>query len=303
MRHSTEAQTSKSTDTHFYLCHTLALWQASKNRLFVTWRCLPSGLDCYNVGPDSRCFCGHSYKAHAWYNTKSKRVHCRCPKCDCKGFDYIPGHGSFWPRCVCKHEHGDHRVRGVMGRCHKGRSCSCTGYHTAMSCACGYGWAEHATVIETRKERAASGRPCKTMGGDNVGSASSGAVTDFKALLPGVERVHVIGDAAYGNGGSSGGARALPRYGGAGGGAGAAAGGGGGGRGMLRDSGSSRRAGASAGAWRRNSTGSGSGNGSDSYTGSYNRRRGGRAGSKPGGSSSGYAAAVRSGSIKGGHET
>ena len=40
--------------------------EAATNRLYVSWRCMTTGRDCYNVGPDSRCFCGHSYKAHAW---------------------------------------------------------------------------------------------------------------------------------------------------------------------------------------------------------------------------------------------
>ena len=39
---------------------------AAANRLFPVWRCLQTGVDCYSIGPDSRCFCGHSYKSHAW---------------------------------------------------------------------------------------------------------------------------------------------------------------------------------------------------------------------------------------------
>lgn len=70
--------------------------EAAKNRLFVTWTNLKTGMDCYNVGPDSRCFCGHSYKAHAWWETESKRVRCRCPGCRCACFDYVAGHGSWW---------------------------------------------------------------------------------------------------------------------------------------------------------------------------------------------------------------
>ena len=72
----------------------------SGRRLFVSWRHLPSGADCVLVGPHARCFCGHSYKAHAWYNTDTKRVHCRCPGCECAGFEYVVGHGAWW---ICKH--------------------------------------------------------------------------------------------------------------------------------------------------------------------------------------------------------
>ena len=62
--------------------------RTAPNRLFVSWttkEAHASGTDCYLVGPDSRCFCGHSYKAHAWWDTSTKRVACRCPGCECKG--------------------------------------------------------------------------------------------------------------------------------------------------------------------------------------------------------------------------
>ena len=168
--------------------------KAKANRLFVTWTCAPTGMDCYNVGPDSRCFCGHSYKAHAWYNTKSKRVHCRCPGCKCKGFDYIPGHGSFWPRCVCKHGHERHRKAGVGVACDTPR-CGCARYHCAMSCACGYGWDQHRTVIQNKRERMASGkRVANLAGGDAaLATAACGAVTDFTSLVSGVERAQLGG--------------------------------------------------------------------------------------------------------------
>lgn len=157
---------------------------------------MPTGMDCYNVGPDSRCFCGHSYKAHAWYNTSSKRVHCRCPGCKCKGFDYIPGHGSFWPRCVCKHGHERHRKAGVGVACDAPR-CGCTAYHCAMSCACGYHWDQHATVIQNKRERMAAGKRVSNLaGGDaSLATAACGAVTDFTSLVSGVERAQLGGAA------------------------------------------------------------------------------------------------------------
>merc|ERR1719326_2670162 len=68
-------------------------------RLFVTWR-NPDGLECVTVGPDSRCKCGHSYKAHARFDGPGA-VHCRVPGCRCECFDYLYGHGSQWPKCAC----------------------------------------------------------------------------------------------------------------------------------------------------------------------------------------------------------
>ena len=63
--------------------------ESRPNRLFVFWKCMTTGQECQVIGPDSRCFCGHSYKAHAWYNTESKRVHCRCKGCKCPGFNTL----------------------------------------------------------------------------------------------------------------------------------------------------------------------------------------------------------------------
>ncbi|KAH8066994.1 hypothetical protein JL720_12503 [Aureococcus anophagefferens] len=83
-------------------------------RLFVTWRNLSTGMDCVNVGPHSRCFCGHSYKAHAWWENKSKKPRCRCKGCACPSFSYLPGRGAQHARCSCKHLPEDHRsARGL----------------------------------------------------------------------------------------------------------------------------------------------------------------------------------------------
>ena len=161
--------------------------KAAKNRLFVTWRNMATGMDCYNVGPDSRCHCGHSYKAHAWYNTDTKRVHCRCAGCACTGFEYVVGHGAWWIKCVCKHTHHDHA--NGRGRCaHDG--CPCQRFHSSFSCVCGTSWQEHATVIEARSERRASNRPVHNLcGGGGVGEAACGAVTRMSSLVPGIDRI------------------------------------------------------------------------------------------------------------------
>ena len=155
--------------------------KAARNRLFVSWRNRNTGMDCYMVGPDSRCFCGHSYKAHAWYNTESKRVHCRCPDCDCPGFDYVVGHGCFWIKCLCKHSHEDHRRRGAMGRCEQ-PGCHCGGFHSSFSCACGDAWADHYTCVETRAERAASHRPTHALCGGGPGEAAIGGITRMSSV-------------------------------------------------------------------------------------------------------------------------
>jgi hypothetical protein len=112
---------------------------AAEDRLFCTWRHGPTGQDCINVGPSTRCLCGHTYKSHAWFETMSKKVTCRCPGCKCPGFRYVSGRGSQFLRCGCRHGHEDHRNPkgdGRMGPCAKG-SCSCKGYAPTARCACG----------------------------------------------------------------------------------------------------------------------------------------------------------------------
>lgn len=119
---------------------------AMSDRLFCTWRCQTSGMDCINVGPSSRCFCGHTYKAHAWYENKSKKVKCRCPGCKCPGFRYVNGRGCQFIRCGCRHTHVDHRQgNGIMAGCSKG-SCSCRAFVATTRCPCGGAWVDHDTV-------------------------------------------------------------------------------------------------------------------------------------------------------------
>jgi|AntRauMFilla1563_2_1112583.scaffolds.fasta_scaffold69263_1 hypothetical protein len=76
-----------------------------KDRLYVTWRCELSGIDCKSVGPASKCFCRHMYKQHSTDNmtgeqAHKKDVHCKVPGCKCNQFEYIPGHGTWSIKCV-----------------------------------------------------------------------------------------------------------------------------------------------------------------------------------------------------------
>ena len=65
--------------------------EARKNRLYVTWRNI-DGVDCKNIGPASRCFCGHRFKEHFFDNIGTREIYCRATgqKCKCKMFEYIP---------------------------------------------------------------------------------------------------------------------------------------------------------------------------------------------------------------------
>ena len=166
--------------------------KTSHNRLFVFWKCLATGNECQVIGPDSRCFCGHSYKAHAWYNIDTKKVHCRVKGCKCPCFDYVVGHGRFWIKCSCKCDHAEHVHNGVMKwckRCRK-RGKECTQFYSPYSCTCGRPWSEHATIFETKAERKALGKRVENLGmGAASTAAACGGLTTFSSLLPEQERL------------------------------------------------------------------------------------------------------------------
>lgn len=164
--------------------------KADNSRLFVHWRC-SEAVECKAVGPATRCFCGHSYSSHAWYETASKRVRCRVDGCRCECFSYLPGRGATFLRCKCKHTHEDHRTKdGRPGPCAK---CACTCFSSEWRCACGATHDEHRTTFETRADRARAGLPVEeNLGGWSAEKphldAACGGVTRMASLLSGVER-------------------------------------------------------------------------------------------------------------------
>mmetsp|Transcript_25591 Transcript_25591/g.64188 ORF Transcript_25591/g.64188 Transcript_25591/m.64188 type:complete len:376 (-) Transcript_25591:621-1748(-) len=160
--------------------------RAPENRLYVSWRCIPTEMDCKMIGPSTRCFCGHLFKHHDSDRLKDTKVSCREQGCPCLQFSYVPGHGSTTLRCSsCRHDSLDHRPTGKK-RCAK---CSkCEGFRSAYTCGCGYTYSEHATVFERRAEREAAGRPVDNLAGGGAMYAGVGGVTDFSSLIDGHER-------------------------------------------------------------------------------------------------------------------
>ena len=63
---------------------------ARKNRIYVNYRCMSTGMDCKVIGPQSKCFCGHKYQQHATDNYQDKNIHCKAKDCKCKLFESIP---------------------------------------------------------------------------------------------------------------------------------------------------------------------------------------------------------------------
>ena len=198
--------------------------EAAKDRLFCTWRNIQTGMDCVNVGPMTRCFCGHSYRAHAFYRNQSKKVHCRVPNCKCTLFRYVYHRGGRAVKCQCKHDLEEHRDN--FGRpipcSHRGGRCMCKGFVPTVTCTCGQPASLHRTVFERRSERETAGRVTralweemeKTGGGlaledggqpqsaiveagrdlaraNMAMAAGAGGLTSYLSLAPGTERVLV----------------------------------------------------------------------------------------------------------------
>ena len=134
--------------------------EAEMSGIYITWRSDTAKEDCFRVGTNSRCFCGHGFTKH---EGKKKA----CKDCDCKAFAFIPRRpeeiGMHWlprrkdfnintwrPNCKCKHSHIEHKPN----RPTKCKKCSCFGFDSDFCCiSCDRPYEEHFTYIETEKER------------------------------------------------------------------------------------------------------------------------------------------------------
>ena len=67
--------------------------------------------------------------------------------------------------------------------------CNCTAFAATFSCGCGEPWASHATVVETRDERKAAGRPVDNLLGGGAGYEALGGLTNFASLADGAARL------------------------------------------------------------------------------------------------------------------
>ncbi|XP_073094798.1 protein FAM221A isoform X2 [Manis javanica] len=157
-----------------------------QNRLFVSWRS-PAGMDCKLVGPETLCFCTHRYKQHKTdFETIPQQrpigLPCRVPGCPCRAYLYIPLNGAQPIRCRCKHFADQHSAApGLL--CN---ACSqCSGFHSCFTCVCGQPAYAHDTVVETKQERLALGKPV----GRDAPYAAMGGLTGFSSLAEGYMRL------------------------------------------------------------------------------------------------------------------
>ncbi|XP_078521575.1 protein FAM221A-like [Lissotriton helveticus] len=164
-----------------------------RNRLYVSWRS-PTGMDCKLVGPETPCFCTHRYKQHKtdFEELPTERpipLPCKVRRCQCRGYLYVPLNGTSPIRCRCKHFADDHSEAND----HRCRKCStCPGFHSSFTCGCGKPAYVHQTVVETKEERLAQGKPV----GLDVPYIAMGGLTGFSSLADGYMRLDDSGRGA-----------------------------------------------------------------------------------------------------------
>uniref|UniRef100_A0A8D1R125 Family with sequence similarity 221 member B n=1 Tax=Sus scrofa TaxID=9823 RepID=A0A8D1R125_PIG len=150
-----------------------AALNAIQTGLYIGWRCPHYLWDCFRIGEESKCFCGHLLREHQIISDIS--VPCSVGQCRCLVFCFIPSRpeevGEFWlkrratfdPRawraqCRCKHSHEDHAATGSHSCRVRGCCCSC--FESNFLCAaCDRRWEEHETFFETEETRRRGGRP------------------------------------------------------------------------------------------------------------------------------------------------
>ncbi|XP_007498851.1 protein FAM221B isoform X2 [Monodelphis domestica] len=144
----------------------------SSPRLYIGWRCPHYLWDCYRIGSESKCFCGHLLTQHRMASDIS--VPCTMNGCRCQMFCFIPSRpeevGEFWlqkrsgfdPKtwralCRCKHNHEEHSPTGAHACRHRG--CQCNFFQSNFLCAaCDRRWEEHETFFESEETRRQRGR-------------------------------------------------------------------------------------------------------------------------------------------------
>ncbi|XP_063081623.1 protein FAM221B isoform X1 [Cavia porcellus] len=147
---------------HLFQWEKDAALNAIQTGLYIGWRCPHYLWDCYRIGDESKCFCGHLLKQHQIISDIS--VPCAVSQCRCLIFCFIPSRpeevGEFWLRrratfnpmawraqCRCKHSHEDHAANGAHPCRHHG--CFCNYFESNFLCAaCDRRWEEHETFFE-----------------------------------------------------------------------------------------------------------------------------------------------------------
>ncbi|XP_029438877.1 protein FAM221B [Rhinatrema bivittatum] len=147
----------------------VAARRARETGVYIGWRCPEYHWDCFRLGDQAKCFCGHLLSEHQKYSGRSNRVPCAIMGCHCSAFQFIPSCteevGEMWlkkrfdfdpvawrAKCRCKHNHEEHQPTGSHP-C-KIRGCRCVSFESAFLCAaCNKRWEAHETFFETKDMR------------------------------------------------------------------------------------------------------------------------------------------------------
>ncbi|XP_017448761.1 protein FAM221B isoform X2 [Rattus norvegicus] len=150
--------------------------KAIQTGIYIGWRCPHYLWDCFRIGDESKCFCGHLLKEHQIISDLS--VPCSVSQCRCLMFCFIPSRpeevGEFWlkkratfdpkawrAQCRCKHTHEEHAATGSHPCRHRG--CYCNSFESNFLCAaCDRRWEEHETFFETEETKRRGKRPYGT---------------------------------------------------------------------------------------------------------------------------------------------
>ena len=148
--------------------------EAMESGVYVTYESLVKKQECFRVGSNSRCFCGHLFAGHQKTLSK-KKLNTACEKCECKGFQWIPRRpeevGMYWlvrrkgfdavkwrAPCKCKHTHEEHSCK-MTRRCKK---CGCFEFAADFAClSCDGAYHDHELVYQLEHDRMQAGKPIR----------------------------------------------------------------------------------------------------------------------------------------------
>ncbi|KAG3287508.1 hypothetical protein H1C71_011104 [Ictidomys tridecemlineatus] len=168
-----EREKSGAQLNHLFQWEKDATLNAIQTGLYIGWRCPHYLWDCFRIGDESKCFCGHLLREH--HIISDITVPCNVSQCRCLMFCFIPSRpeevGEFWlkrratfdpkawrAQCRCKHSHEEHAATGTHPCRHRG--CGCNNFESNFLCAaCDRRWEEHETFFETQETRRRGGRP------------------------------------------------------------------------------------------------------------------------------------------------
>lgn len=126
---------------------------------------------CFRLGRNNMCVCGHAFWRHNLV-IKGNESSCKCKKCDCKKFNYIPvfpeetneyskayllnfKYDEWKAGCKCGHNWTHHNFNDGEKCC----ECDCKKFQSNFFCGvCGSSWENHVILFEKKEDREKFGK-------------------------------------------------------------------------------------------------------------------------------------------------